>query len=555
MLKRLVWVYAIFIVGMQFILMQVFSVINNKDYVAVVERQGSYTLTVAKTRGRIYDAKMRPIAGGYPQTRVAIAPSSIDLAAFKAAVPEDTFEGMKEFLNKSYPFAFTLPMEKLEAEGVTVFNTETRYGASFPAVHTVGYLDSTGQNGLTGIEKAYNDVLSNASGSLKITYQVDARGGVLAGFAPEINDTTALSKAGVVLTIDKDIQAIAEEAAGAYLGTGSVVVMEIPSGDIRAMVSVPGFSPLSLESVLDNEDSPLINRSMSAFDLGSVFKLVTAAAALECGIPSDTRFTCNGSLQIGTNVFTCNGGAAHGELDMEGAVTHSCNLYFIQLAQQIGGERLLKTAKVMGFGKSLVLAPNYESSAGKLPSESTLIQPAALANFSFGQGELLATPLHDAALVGTIASKGIYITPRLVDRIVDAEGKTVEVMRSPAAHMAINESTARELAQFMNTTVLEGTAKPGKPEECSSAAKTGTAETGMKKDGKKVLQAWYAGFFPYEKPKYVCVVLAENGKSGGRSGGPVFKQIADEITLFEAAQKQAEEAVEPVTPTDAYIVE
>ena len=84
----------------------------------------------------------------------------------------------------------------------------------------------------------------------------------------------------------------------------------------------------------------------------------------------------------------------------------------------------------------------------------------------------------------------------------------------------------------MRTAVLEGTAKAGASDKITSAAKTGTAETGIIKNGRRINQAWYAGFFPYESPRYVCVVLAENGTSGGGSAGPVFKEIAERMSLL-----------------------
>ena len=128
-----------------------------------------------------------------------------------------------------------------------------------------------------------------------MTYQVDALNHVLAGEKAEVSDTSSLGNAGIVLTLDKRIQRIAEEAASSSLQTGAVVVAEIPSCKIRAMVSLPTFDRDNLSESLEDPASPLLNRCLSAFSVGSVFKLVSAAAALESGISPEYTYTCSGS--------------------------------------------------------------------------------------------------------------------------------------------------------------------------------------------------------------------------------------------------------------------
>lgn len=526
--KRMIPVFLSVILVMEFLIIGIYCISVRDDYAKASIAQGTYTLTAGKTRGTIYDCHMNALAGGAEENYIAVSPSIVDFNSLYSRLSVDEISDITRRLGKRYPIALKVN-EPISGNGILSFKVPERYNDKILAIHTVGYLDSSLTKGMTGIERAYDDVLAAASGSYKIKYQIDALGNALVGFSPEVADTTYKSKAGVVLTIDSDIQRIAEEAADEYLECGAVIVMETRTGKIRAIVSRPDFQPSNIANVLEDESSPLINRALYNYDVGSVFKLVTAAAALEAGISENTVFNCEGSLQIGDNVFTCNNSTAHGELNMCGAICHSCNLYFISLAQQIGADRLLATAESFGIGHSIELAENYKSFEGKLPSRETLNQEAALANFSFGQGNLMATPLHVASLVGTIASDGIYVKPRLVEKVIDMYGNTVSSPEITPEKMIINEKNAEYLQSFMRSAVLEGTASAGSPENTTSAAKTGTAETGIKKDGKKVLQAWYAGFFPYEDPKYVCIVLAENGSSGGKSAGPVFKKIADKI--------------------------
>ncbi|MCL2486023.1 MAG: penicillin-binding transpeptidase domain-containing protein, partial [Oscillospiraceae bacterium] len=331
------------------------------------------------------------------------------------------------------------------------------------------------------------------------------------------------------LTIDSEIQKVAERAAAEHLKKGAVVVMEIPTGKVRASVSLPAFDQNNVAASLSGEDSPMLNRAVSAYDVGSTFKLVVAACALDRGISPDFCHECTGSAQIGENIFHCSDRIAHGTIAMDKAIEVSCNTYFIALAQQLGGEAVLEYASRFGLGQEIQLAHDYATAAGLLPTPRSLELPAALANFSFGQGELLATPMHIASIIGTIANGGREVTPVLLEGVVDSDKNYISRPVFVPGEQVCSPESAGLIGSFMRMSVIEGTGRFGASERVDCAAKTGTAQTGMTVGGKQVLQAWYAGFFPYDSPKYVVVVLAENRRSGGRDAGPVFKTIADAI--------------------------
>ena len=532
MYKNMAYFFASITLSIMLVLVKLFTISADGSYVEAVQSQSNYTLTLSRTRGTIYDCNMRPLAGGRALYKAVVLSGETPVAVLEEHLSAEQFESVKQRLKNNYPFAITVSDGTLSNYGINVYKTSQRYTSYYPAVHTVGYLDYSGTQGITGIERAFDQWLSDGSGEYKVTCQVDGLGRVLEGTSPQINDSTENSAQGVVLTLDADILQIVESAAQKHLKQGAIVVMEIPSGKLRALVSVPTFSPLDIASAIDNSNSALVNRCLSQYDVGSVFKLVTAASALESGISPSRQYECTGSLTIGNNTFTCSGNKAHGVLNMEGGICYSCNLYFIQLAQEVGAQRLLATAQFFGFGESIVLAPEYESFSGNLPSFEKLQNPAALANFSFGQGELLATPLQIAAMVGSVASGGKRIIPQLVEKTVDRYGNTNETFLTVSDKMIINTTTSQKLCSFMRAAVLDGTAQPGATEKITSAAKTGTAETGIRVDGAEIVQAWYAGFFPYENPQYVCVVLAENGSGGGISAGPIFKEIAEGISKY-----------------------
>ena len=138
----------------------------------------------------------------------------------------------------------------------------------------------------------------------------------------------------------------------------------------------------------------------------------------------------------------------------------------------------------------------------------------------------MATPVHVAQLTAAIANNGMMPECSVYEYMVTPAGESFDES-TPTARRVMSAETAELLCEFMRETVLSGTGKAGASDHVTSAAKTGTAQTGIIKDGHSVLQAWYAGFFPYEQPEYVCVVLIEDGQSGGADAGPVFGYIAD----------------------------
>lgn len=191
---------------------------------------------------------------------------------------------------------------------------------------------------------------------------------------------------------------------------------------------------------------------------------------------------------------------------------------------------MIDFSKEFGFGVETELAPGLISEAGKLPEVSSLYDKMTMANFSFGQGSFLGTPLQVSGLINAFASGGEYRTPKLVEGLVDEDLNFVQSVEDSKPVRVISNKTAEIIKDTMKASVEYGTSTKGKPSNGFAAAKTATAETGIiNSEGKSVIQAWYAGFYPYDNPKFSIVVLAEDGTGGGESCGPVFKQIADDI--------------------------
>ena len=226
----------------------------------------------------------------------------------------------------------------------------------------------------------------------------------------------------------------------------------------------------------------------------------------------------------------CHHRAGHGDTDMERALEQSCNPYFIALGRDLGDESILTMAEHMGFGQGSDFAEGVSASAGNLPKSAA--SPLELANLSFGQGELLATPLQIAAMVSSIANGGYRVEPQLL--LGWTEDGTIPQVAEQAEERIFSQKTAELLRQYMIEVVEEGSGTNAKPTVGGAGGKTASAQTGRyDEQGEEVVHAWFAGFYPAEKPRYSIVVLAEGMESGGTYAAPVFRRICEQITVLE----------------------
>ena len=265
-----------------------------------------------------------------------------------------------------------------------------------------------------------------------------------------------------------------------------------------------------------------------------MFKPVLAAAAIEAGLDG-LVVECPGYTMVDGQVFRCASGTAHGTVDLAAALEQSCNGYFIRLGQQLGAERVLEAARALGFGQHTPVAGSLQGAAGKLPALEMLEASGQLANFSFGQGQLLATPLQVAAMMNTIAAGGVCRTPSFVLAVLDGEsGEVVESGAIPAARQVFSARTAQRLQQLLTGVVAEGTGRQGAPIHGSAAGKTGTAQTGQfTAEGEEKMNLWFAGFCPAEDPRYTVVVLQDGQTDPVCSSARIFAQVCEALWLLE----------------------
>lgn len=520
--------YIIFSLLMLLMLAAVCSIVNvscGDEYIAAARAQSVYKLDVATVRGCIYDCNLQPLTCSETKYIAAVAPTIENIGALEKATGGEYRTELAAALRDGKPFTITLE-DEIDTPFVDVFAVPQRYSENQLAPHIIGYLDAFG-SGADGIELAMNDVLESNSGKVAVYYQVDAMGRVIVGGAHTEENTLQSGSGGVVLTIDSEIQAVVQTAAE-KLGKGAVVVTEVPGCEIRAVASVPGFSQTDMQAAAESGNGALVNRAFCAYAPGSVFKLVSAAVRLENKI-SDAPYNCTGSVNADGLLFHCINNTAHGTVNLQGALEKSCNCYFINSVRSLGGQAVLNMAYNLGLGEQQEFGRGLFTDSGNLPDADALENTRALANFSFGQGELAVTPLQMCGMMNAIASGGVYTSPKLISGTVD-ENLAVTETRSSAEKTTrvMSAGTANTLQKYMKTTVTNGTAKAAQPENCTAGVKTGTAQTGAYNGEDELLHFWYCGFVCDEtSPRYCISVLMESATEDNGETARVFKEIAE----------------------------
>ena len=484
--------------------------------------QGSSTCTAGTAAGTIYDRNGVPLVNTRSVCTAVVSPTP---EAAEALLPHVLdAEAFYEKLAQGKPFTCTVDTADIACPDVTVLEIPQRYTTPQPAQHVIGYTQEG--KGVAGLESAYDAVLRGVDSQWSVTFSVDGKGKPLAGEAAQVR-YGANPVQGVMTTLDIRMQRICE-TAGASLQKGCVVVMDVESGDILGLASFPGYTPDALGEAMQDPDSPMIQRALYAYPVGSIFKLVTAACAYENGAETAFQWNCNGAISIGSQRFRCHDPQGHGLQNLADAMRNSCNPYFIALGQTFSGKELLETAKALGFGTETVLTSNMIGSSGTLPTLQQLKLPAEQANFSFGQGVLTATPLQITRMTCAIAGNGTLPAVRLV-RGVTENGRTVLREETGLSETGISADTAQFLRRLMCYTAADEDFQ-GMPAHVSMGAKTSTAQTGrVDESGDEYCHGWVTAFFPADCPQYAVTVLAEDGGYGNQTAAPVLRQIAAAI--------------------------
>lgn len=502
------------------------AIISSSPLASANSTSNRLSISAGDLRGTIFDCNMVPITNNQKRILAAVSPTPRAITAISAVLEGEKLNSVLESLKSGKPTVCEVPYE-IKCDGIvctTVYSTDYE---NFPALHTIGYTNSDGE-GVTGIEKAYNELLYSEE-QVRFIYEIAANGSILEGVKATVENNSSIKANGVVTTIDLNIQNIAETHAQA-LESGAIVIAEVKTGKIRAVTSRPTFEVGNISKYLSLENSPFLNRALSAYNVGSVFKPCVAAAAIENSLGNFT-FACEGSTLVADRYFKCHKKAGHGFCDMRYALAFSCNVFFYNLAFKTGGKSLLSIAGGLKFGNSLKLCENIYTAKGNLPSESEVENIGALANLSIGQGTLLLSPISMLTLYSSIANNGVYFSPSLVEGTFENGEYKEYNIGNPTK--AMQNSTATKLKNYLAEVLTMGTGSEATPKTVTAAGKTATAQTGKYENGAEICSGWFCGFFPLNNPEYAVIVFSENTSRQDFSCSKIFSLIADDITALK----------------------
>ncbi len=500
------------------------AVITSGSYKEAQTSQSSYRITVSRMRGTVYDTNMLPLTNNKKEKYCAIAPTPDGIVNACQILRGDTLEEALSTLKQNKPYVCKIKgSAKSESIAETyVYKTEAD---DFVAEHIIGYCDSDG-HGVTGIEKAYDDILYSKE-NVDAVFNLNGKGEILKGVKPEFSGDLAEVQKGVVTTLDVNICNIVKNASKS-LTKGAVIICEAKSGKIRAMISKPHYNKEKIELSLNAADSPLFNRAVNAYNVGSVFKPCVAAAAIENGF-LQFSYDCTGKVNIDNRDYFCHKRDGHGGMDLINAIKNSCNAYFYNLGINLGAESVRKTAQRLNFGTDFNIGKNLTVNGGNLTELSHLNSNGLLANFAIGQGELLLSPVSLLTLYSAIATDGSYFVPSIIEKTL-LDGRETKYNKG-AKTKAMEKSTADTLKIALREVVLSGTGEAANISEVSLAGKTATAQTGRyDENGNEITNSFFCGFFPYEKPKYVGVVFADG--QNNCSTAEIFGEIAKNMQNY-----------------------
>lgn len=539
------------------------SVAENEKYNLLSESNRVNLTLIPPRRGWIVDRKGRPLANNRTDFRVDLIPErvsdpegTIRSLAQLLSLPPDDVDRIKEDLDKSAGFRPVQVAEKLtydqfaavsvrlpDLPGVAPSQGFSRYYPAGATVgHLLGYVGAASAKdyeerrnpllitpgfkvGKDGLEKSFDERLTGKPGAKRV--EVTARGKIVRELTTRPDTPGNMLK----LTIDAGLQ----EYAGRRLATqsGSVVVIDCHNGDVLAMASMPSFDPnsfsdgishLEWEMLSKDDHVPLRNKTLQGlYPPGSTVKPMVALALLEAGVNPQETVGCAGAIRVGNTLFHCHKRRGHGAVNMRTAIAQSCDIYFYQMAQRIGMDRIASMARRVGMGQKFPL-PFPSQSYGTVPDPAWKLkkynqkwQIYDTVNATIGQGYMLINPLQMAVMAARLAT-GRQLMPNF---IFGEHGPAPAPVGVPEEHLV----TIRDaMSAVVNGGGTGGAARMSIP-GVLMAGKTGTAQVrritmaerggGVRSNASLPFKlrdhALFQGFAPFDNPRYAIACIIEHG--------------------------------------------
>ena len=363
--------------------------------------------------------------------------------------------------------------------------------------------------GRAGVERVYNEELSGQAGILGIT-----------GYWDQIVGN-AHRGADLELTVNVALQRVAADALGER--RGAVVALDPRTGAVLAMVSYPRYDPNDIDErwkeINSDPGRPLVNRAAQGlYPPGSVFKILVAGAALQTGmVTPETEFEDTGEYMAGGYVVRNYGDKVYGIHDFIKAFASSINTTFAKVGVEMGADTLAEYASDFGFNKESPWPLGASKSFFPDPGD---MDTAHVAQASFGQGEVLSTPLQIALAAAGVANEGKIMEPYVVSKVLDYHKIMLQETRPRVWMEPLSSATAATVRDLMVEAVNNGTGTSAAIEGVQVAGKTGTAEVADAGP-----HSWFAAFAPADDPRVVVAVLVENAGTGSSVAAPIARKV------------------------------
>lgn len=574
------------------------QIMQGERFFALAEKNRTAVRFVMPERGKIYDRNGVVLADNHKAFQAVLVKEQTSdykktIENFKKLVPLDEEEEARILKESRYkrPFMPVQVKDNLTKEqmvllqlnapqlpGIQIEETMLRrYPQGALNAHLIGYVsllnekDTDVENtwfdmagyriGRTGLEQSLEKKLRGRPGFKKT--EINAMGRTVS----LMDEEKAVAGDDIVLSIDNRLQKVATDAMKNESGT--VIVVNVRNGEILSFVSTPSFDPniflapisqKKWNALTNNQKKPLQNKGLfGAYSPGSIFKLVVGLAGLESGvITPNKRVYCSGVTNLGNQKFHCWKKEGHGALTLQEALRHSCDVYFYEMAQKIGAEKIIETAHRLGFGQA-VQTEMIADKTGLLPSpewkesvRQEVWRMGDTLNLSIGQGFLLATPLQLVRSVAAIANGG-YLPDLHFIKQADTQEKQkplfdtnmLKLIRAGMYDVVNHENGTAYNSRFN----LDGMKMAGKTATTQvRRISLKEREEGIKKQKDMAWEsrdhALFAAYAPADKPKYAIIVVVEHGGGGSSAAAPVASKVLKEALRLDLEDAKINMGVE-----------
>ena len=547
--SRIRLIFLLVLIVFILIIVRVFyiQVIEYKKINTLAESLWSRNLPVQADRGKILDRNGKVIAGNVTTSSLILIPNQIkdkekvarDISNILGTSYEDMYKHVskKTSIERVHPEGRDLSYEIAEKinnlgyDGVYLLKESKRdYKYSETLSHVIGYVGIDNQ-GLSGLELMYDDVLTGTDGSIK--YYSDGKGKKLS--MPEVY-ISPVSGMNITLTIDLDLQLVLENelnnATKKYNAEGAIgIVMNPKTGEILAMSSRPTFDPSNYQ----NYSVETINRNLaiwSSFEPGSTFKILTLSAALNEGLVNifEEHYYDSGGINVNGTTLHCWKTKGHGDETFLQVVENSCNPGFVVMGQRLGKEKLFEYIDKFGFGTKTGIDLNGESSGILFNLDK--VGPLELATTSFGQG-VSVTAIQQVQSVSAVVNNGNMYTPYVVSSISEDEtGIIIKEFKPKLKKKNLIKKETSDLVKYaLESVVANGSGHNAYIEGYRVGGKTGTAQK-VGADGRYMVGNYvlsFIGFMPANDPEYVIYIAVDGAHGVTQYGGVVSAPIASNV--------------------------